>query len=101
MLQAATVQGVDWAPLATFVVGCIAFGGVVLGVAQKWRSDRREHWWKRTQWALEQLEKGPEARTLGLIVLERQLDSRLANEEDFRMANDIADIVLAGEAQVV
>ena len=68
--------------------------GVVLGVWQKWRADRRDQWWKRTQWAMERLDASEEARTIALVMLWRLADSRLASREDQRMLDDVADVVL-------
>src|SRR3712207_7822743 len=46
---------------------------------------RREHWWLRTQWALDKLLADEKECALGLSVLSRQVDSGLADQKDCRM----------------
>jgi hypothetical protein len=81
------------------IVGSLAFIAAVLGVAQKWRADRREQWWSRTQWALDQLAGDEDARTVGLLVLGHQADSRLADEEDWKMLDAVADLILTEDEE--
>lgn len=40
-------------PLATALAAAVAFAIGLATVAQKWRADRRDQWWKRAQWSLE------------------------------------------------
>src|SRR5689334_11290633 len=80
--------------IATLIIGVLAFVGAAVGVGQKWRADRREHWWARTQWGLEQLSFGEDARTIGLVLLARQLDSHLATREDAEMLQQVGELVL-------
>lgn len=54
------------APWATVIVAAVALvvGGVT--VAQKWRNDWREAWWKRAQWAIDKsLSANPDERDIG------------------------------------
>jgi hypothetical protein len=80
--------------VVALIVGALAFAAASAGVMQKWRADRREHWWARTQWAFDKLADDEESRTIGLLVLVRQATSRLADEEDWKMLEDIADLAL-------
>lgn len=82
--------------MATLSAGLLAFVGVMLGVAQKWRADRREHWWLRTQWALERLEHPPPARDIGIVVLGHQLKSHLATADDVRLLPDMGTFTMTG-----
>jgi hypothetical protein len=82
---------------AALIVAAVAFLGVRLGVAQKWRSDRREHWWSRTQWALEQLSLGEERRIIELLVLASQLTSSIAADDDRALVFGIASMVRDGD----
>jgi hypothetical protein len=86
-----TVQG-GWTAQAivTLFVGIVA----ILGVGQKWRADRRDHWWNRTQWALGQLRNGEEARTIAIEILDSQVDSRLATAADEDLLDRVMDLVL-------
>ena len=90
-----TGSGWTAANIVALVVGVVAFVGVVLGVRQRWRADRRDQWWKRTQWAIERLGEGGEARIIGLVILWRLVDSRLATGDDQRMLEDVADVDLS------
>lgn len=81
--------------IVTLLVGIVAFAVAVIGVGQKWRADRRDHWWNRTQWALGELSKGEEARTIAIEVLSSQLDSRLVTARDEELLDRVMDVVLA------
>lgn len=35
-------------------IGSLAFVGAMLSLAQKARNDRKDAWWKRAQWAMDQ-----------------------------------------------
>jgi bisphosphoglycerate-independent phosphoglycerate mutase (AlkP superfamily) len=60
-------------------------------VLQRYRADRRDQWWKRTQWALDLVVSGEEdAVVLGLQVLEQQVAARTADAED---ASFIAEVL--------
>ena len=54
------------APRATVIAALVA---LVIGfgtVLQKWRSDRRDAWWKRAQWAIDKsLSKEADEREIG------------------------------------
>lgn len=60
-------------------------------IRQRYRADRRDQWWRRTQWALELVVSGDEdAVVLGLQVLEQQVEARTADAED---ATFIAEVL--------
>lgn len=68
------------APLATFAVVLVAY----LGYRQKSRSDMRDQWWKRAQWAIDSAlsDADPQRRLAGLKVLVQLIGSDLATAED-------------------
>ena len=65
------------APWATLIVAAVALlvGGAT--IAQKWRNDRRDAWWKRAQWAIdkslsaERVDRQIGAEAMGVLVQER------------------------------
>jgi hypothetical protein len=79
-------------------VGGLAFLAAAIGVAQKWRNDRRESWWDRTEWALAQLEGTEQARTVALLVLAELVTSKLATKEEAHMLEQIGLAVLNEES---
>jgi hypothetical protein len=87
-------------PLATWapVLGAlIAVTGVLITLSQKWRNDRRDAWWKRTQWALDKLiepDASESTKAIGLIALTYLVATPLATDSDRRMLSDIADEIL-------
>lgn len=89
--------------LSTAEVTLIVAGTVLLGTAvtvvQKRRTDRRDAWWGRTQWALERILalQNPDdtSRTIGLIMLTRLQSSTLASNEERKMLGDVASGILA------
>ena len=51
------------------------------------RAARREEWWRRTQWAVDQaLDPQPRRQALGIRILDRLVDSELAQEHDRELA---------------
>src|SRR4051794_14757122 len=95
MLLAADQSPNPWPPtIAAILVGGLAFLGAAIGIAQKWRHDRREAWWDRTQWALSQLSGTDEARTVALVVLSALVGSRLATAEDAAMLEQVGFAIL-------
>jgi Flp pilus assembly pilin Flp len=78
--------------------------GVALGtIWQKNRTDTREAWWKRTQWAMEAA-SAPGAenelrRTMGLTVLSALADEKAATAVDQAMMLAIADKLLEAAPQ--
>lgn len=50
---------------------------------QKQKSDDRSEWWRRAQWALDHaVGENPDAKTLGLVTLEKLALSKLASDEE-------------------
>lgn len=51
------------------------------------RAARREEWWRRTQWAIDQaLHPQDRRQALGVRILDRLVDSELAQEHDRELA---------------
>lgn len=102
-------DSVTFAPLATLVVGILA--AVVAGSAlwQKSRSDARAEWWRRTQWALDNIPDGPEPdtesatnrETLAYAVLGVQVNSKLAKKIDVDVIEAIVPFMPTGEDEDV
>lgn len=71
------------APLGTLlavIVGYVSYRGTV---RQKARSDDRNAWWSRVQWAMDAaLSDDEQRRSTGLAALEQMQDSRLADSQD-------------------
>jgi len=84
--------------LALIVAG-IALVGTAATVIQKRRTDRRDAWWGRAQWALEHIiaAQGPDdtERTIGLVLLISLQSSHLASDEERKMLEEVADAILA------
>ncbi|MCV2489897.1 hypothetical protein OF117_11035 [Geodermatophilus sp. YIM 151500] len=52
--------------LATLMAALVALVGVGVTVLQKWRSDRRDAWWQRAQWAIDKsYSPDPDQREIG------------------------------------
>lgn len=53
---------------------------------QKQGSDDRSEWWRRAQWALDHAVGGnPDAKTLGLVTLDKLARSKLASDEEIQL----------------
>jgi hypothetical protein len=80
------------------IVSAVALIGTAATVFQKRLTDRREAWWGRTQWALERIltdEGGDDtSRTVGVLMLTALQDSVLANREERKMLDQVADALL-------
>lgn len=64
--------------------------GAGVTVFQRYRADRKEQWWKRTQWALELILRPEEdANVLGLDVLTQQVTAKVADREDAAVVRDV------------
>ncbi|MFI7588343.1 hypothetical protein ACIB24_14840 [Spongisporangium articulatum] len=82
-------------PLAVLTAAIIALLGVGATVRQKSKTDRREQWWKRAEWSLDQIFHTDEARQrVGFAVLLVLADSRLATSEEFALLDAAADVVI-------
>lgn len=78
----------DWLTpqLATLVVAAVALAVGCLTVGQKWRSDRREAWWKRAEWAIDKsLSDEPEQRDIGNRTMGILANERGVGEADLRV----------------
>lgn len=70
-------------PAATLCAGAVAGVVAYLAVAQRRRADAKAEWWRRTQWALDEVLSGEaERRRVGVAVLYRLAESELATPED-------------------
>ena len=67
---------------------------LVVGIAtvrQKSKADRREQWWRRAQWAIDNATGEREAAVeAGLISMTHLIASPLATDGDIRLVRDIA-----------
>ncbi len=79
-------------PLVTGVAAFVVLAGTAFTVRQRYRADRRDQWWGRTQWALDLLISGDQDRVyLALLVLEQQSAVRVIDEDDTAF---VAEVVL-------
>ena len=71
-------------PIATALAAVVALIVGIIAVTQKSKADRRDQWWKRAQWAIEQTfaESNEEKQALGFRVLQVLADSKLASPEE-------------------
>jgi len=77
---------VQWQPVATVASALVVLVAALLTVRQRDRADRKDQWWKRTQWALDLVLTGDEhSRVLGFSVLQQQVESGLADDEDLEL----------------
>jgi len=89
-VNAASLDWVGWAvvlgPAATLVAGVVAGIVAYLAIAQRRRADAKAEWWRRTQWALDEVLSGaPDRRRVGVAVLYRLAESELATPEDLEV----------------
>ncbi len=78
-------------PAVTGAAAILVLLGAGVTIRQRYRADRKDQWWKRTQWAFELLLTSDEDReVLGLMVLEQQAAAKAADKEDSAF---IAEIV--------
>ena len=76
---------------APVLAACIAVAGVARSISQKRQADERAEWWKRTQWALDNLHSDSlEKQKVAEAVLFAQLDESTCREEDAGLMRDIA-----------
>lgn len=87
LLEAAKVAA-GLAPLATFGVVLVAY----FAYRQKSKADKRDQWWKRTQWAIDAAldEDDPQRRLTGINVLVHMVNSDLATSEDAELMKLLA-----------
>ena len=77
-------------PIATALAAVVALTIGVIALLQKSRADRRDQWWKRAQWAIEQtFTDNDEQKALGFRVLQVLADSKLAAPEELRVLESL------------
>lgn len=70
----------------TLIIGVIGFGGVIGGILQRTYADLRAEWWRRAAWAVDHiLSEADDATVVGMEVLGRLQESRLAVRADRQM----------------
>lgn len=80
-------------PAATALAAIVAF---VIGIATVWQriqTDRREQWWKRTEWALGWAYGEPDEQRerVGVLAVQYQQKSRLARREEIQFLRESVD----------
>lgn len=79
-------------PAVTGAGALLVLIGAAITVRQRYQADRRDQWWKRTQWALELLLTGEEdSIVIALDVLTMQVQAKVADKED---ADFVAGVLL-------
>lgn len=77
-------------PAVTGVAALLVLTGAGITVRPRYVADRRDQWWKRTQWALELVLSGEEdAAVPGLQVLPQQAAAKTAHVEDARFITQV------------
>jgi hypothetical protein len=77
-------------PIATALAAVVALIVGIIAVTQKSKADRRDQWWKRAQWAMEQTFKdNEEQQALGFRVLQVLGDSKLAADEELLLLESL------------
>lgn len=77
-------------PIATGLAAVVALIVGIIAVTQKSRADRRDQWWKRAQWAIEQTFKdNEEQQALGFRVLQVLGESKLAAPEEIQILESL------------
>jgi hypothetical protein len=72
--------------LAAVIAGWIAWRTL----AQRRQSDRRDQWWKRTQWAIDlAMDRDFSRAVVGLVALKHLAASDLCTDEDYEMLDKI------------
>src|SRR3954447_19759911 len=72
--------------VAAAITAAVALLVGVGTVWQKWRSDRRDAWWKRAQWAIDKsLSRRPRVQSIGLLSMEIFSRDRAVTDLDVRV----------------
>lgn len=72
--------------VAAVITAAVALLVGVGTVWQKWRSDRRDAWWKRAQWAIDKsLSRRPKVQSIGLLSMEIFSRDRAVTDLDVRV----------------
>jgi hypothetical protein len=87
ILELAQTYGLSWAELAGFGTFAAASVALLVGaatVSQKSAADKRDQWWKRTQWALDMSSDADNdaAQSVGLATLQALLEEEEATPAD-------------------
>jgi hypothetical protein len=86
--------------LAAVIAGWIAWRAL----AQRREADRRDQWWKRTQWAIDlAMDRDFSRAIVGLVALKHLAASDLCTDEDYEMLDKIGGakidaLTLSGES---
>ena len=103
-------QTLSFAPVATLTVGVLAAIIAGLALRQRSRSDARAEWWRRTQWALDNIPDGgqdadQESETnreiLAYAVLGVQVENESAKKVELDVIEAILPFVPKGEGEEV
>ncbi len=90
-LQVISALGPVFALAAAVIAALIAYGTL----QQRRAADAKSEWWRRTQWALEQLLSGdPQRANVGTSMLNVLVASDLATEEELDLLRSAWDDVL-------
>lgn len=73
-------------PVVTGAGATLVLVGASITVRQRYQADRKDQWWKRTQWALELLlRRDEDSVLLGLEILTQQVSAKVADSEDAKL----------------
>jgi hypothetical protein len=83
----------DWAPLMAagiVLIGTLIAAGIT--VRQKWKTDQRDAWWKRAQWAIDKsLSAEPNERDIGNLTIQILVqDEKGLSTSDIRVIKEAA-----------
>lgn len=71
-----------WIQYVSALGPVIVLGGALIAASLAWSAARRDRWWSRTQWAIDQTQRESDGeRALGLAVLDVQVDRAPSNDE--------------------
>lgn len=92
----------ELAKLGPIATGSAAVVALIVGLATLWqrnRTDKRDQWWKRAQWALDlTLDEDPIRQAVGLRALQYLANSKLAGRDEAAMLEAAWAEPLADEA---
>jgi hypothetical protein len=84
------------------VAAFVVLGGAVLTIWQKSRTDRRELWWTRVQWAADKsVDPDPGSRDIGAAALASLAAEKVKHAGDRNLLGAIANNELADVAKLV
>jgi hypothetical protein len=77
-------------PAATVTGAVLVLVAAIVTLRQRAGADRKDQWWKRTQWAFDLLlTRDEDAVVLGLDVLAQQVCAQVADAEDAALVADV------------